>query len=189
MRTDLKVTYAEYRALPENGPQCQLIGGNLVMSPAPNLRHQVVLGRLFAALYNHVEARSLGKVLCAPLDLILSDENVLQPDVVYVSPARRRILVPEGLRGAPDLCVEILSAKSRELDLGLKRILYARQGCAEYWVVDPEQDAVQVFLFGPRLPGRQTGGRSTCKRLAGADDLATSLLPGFRYSLTALFAP
>jgi Uma2 family endonuclease len=181
MRTDVKITYREYRDLPETGPQFQLLEGELAMGPAPSLRHQVILGRLFNALYNHVRGEQRGVVLSSPLDLILSEENVLQPDLVYISPARRGILTPDGLRGAPDLCVEILSPRSRDLDLGLKRLLYARHGVAEYWGVSPEDSSLLVYRLEeqPAVPATQ---------LTSGDRLTTRLLPGFALDLAGLFA-
>ena len=139
MRADVKITYDEYCALPETGPHYQLIEGELLMSPAPTFYHQDLAGRLFGSLFPFVSQHRLGKVLFAPLDVILDDENVLQPDLVFIAVAQSRIIVPEGLRGAPALCVEILSPSSSKLHTGIKRRLYARFGVEEYWLISPEE--------------------------------------------------
>lgn len=180
-RTPVKFTYAEYRTLPDPGPRYQLIEGELVMSPSPNFRHQAVVANLFGALFAHVKALRLGVVACAPLDVILSEETVVQPDIVFVSLSRRSIIVTEGLRGAPDLCVEVLSGRTEDLDRGAKRLLYSRHGVIEYWITDPERNTVDVYRLqeNPAIPVRTLGI---------SDTLASSLLPGFSLALADVFA-
>lgn len=182
MRTDIRFTYAEYRTLPETGPRYQLVDGGLLMSPAPNVRHQKIAARLFKALDRHADAGGLGIVLFAPLDVILSAEDVLQPDVVFISRGRMSIVAPEGIRGAPDLCVEILSPASRELDIGAKRILYARHGVVELWAVDPDANTVAVYRL-------QEDSRKPARQWARDETLTTGLLPGFSLPLPGVLAP
>lgn len=182
MRTDIRFTYAEYRTLPETGPRYQLIDGDLLMSPAPNVRHQTLVMRLGTALHSCVEAHRFGRVWGGPVDVILSDEDVLQPDLVFVSTARAAIVAEEGLRGAPDLCIEVLSPTTRELDLGAKRVLYARHGVTEYWVVDPETSRVAIYNL-------QQDAARAARQLSGHDVVTTALLPGFALALPTLFAP
>lgn len=181
-RTDVKFAYAEYSALPETGPRYQLIEGELVMSPSPNLRHQTVVARIFVALFNFVEPRRLGIVRASPLDVILSQEDVLHPDIVYVSNERRMILMTEGLRGGPDLCVEVLSDRTQAIDRGMKRILYARHGVTEYWIVDPETNTVEVYRL-------QENPSVSARTLTSSDILATPLLPDFSLTLDGVFMP
>jgi Uma2 family endonuclease len=180
MRADIKVTYAEYRELPETGPKYQLVEGELCMSPAPNLRHQLVVGNLYAALRHFVLSCNLGTVVLAPIDIILSDENVLQPDIAYISAAHSSILVPEGVRGAPELCVEVLSERTRSLDMGIKRTLYARHGVTEYWAVDPDAKTLDLFRLqdDPTKPART---------FAGAETLASPMLGEFALYLKEIF--
>lgn len=182
VRPDIKYTYADYRALPETGPRCQLLDGELVMSPAPSLRHQDIVARLLAALLAFVTPRRLGKVYVSPVDVILSNSNVPQPDVVYVSNSRAGILAKEGVRGAPDLCVEVLSPSTAPQDRGPKKVLYARYGVTEYWIVDPEAATIEIYRLeqDPEAPERTLGS---------TDTLTTALLPGFSLSLRELFAP
>ena len=112
-RSDLKTTYDQYRDLPETGPRYQLIDGELIMSPAPTSRHQTIILRIASAIFVFVEKNLLGQVFVSPIDVILSTLDVLQPDVIFISNARRKIIAREGIRGAPDLCVEVLSKKTR----------------------------------------------------------------------------
>lgn len=181
VRTDIKFTYAEYRTLPETGPRHQVVEGELLLTPAPSLRHQRVAFRVADALYHFVEGRALGTVVCSPVDVILSDTNVVQPDIVYVSNARRSALVREGIRGIPDLCVEILSGGTEDLDRGAKRLLYARFGVTEYWIVDPEANTVEVYRL-------QENASTPARRFAASDALVTALLPGLSIALSDVFA-
>ena len=181
-RADLKLTYEDYRALPETGPWYQLVGGELVMTPAPRLRHQTVAVRLFSPLHAFVESRSLGSVYFAPVDVILSDADAVQSDILYVSAARRGILVPEGVRGSPDLCVEVLSESSMALDRGAKRELFAEHGVCDVWLVDPEANSIEVF--------RLQEVRATPAAVFREDEiLTTDLLPGLALGVNDLFAP
>jgi len=181
MRTDIKFTYAEYRTLPETGPRYQLIEGDLVMSPSPTLYHQRLVGRLHRDLATFVMVHRLGEVFLAPLDVIFDDENVPQPDLAFVSASQINIIAPEGLRGAPALCVEILSPSTADLDTGVKRLLYARYGVQEYWIVSPEEKTITVYRLqeNPHTPFRVFGL---------GDTLTSELFPGWALPLESFFA-
>lgn len=181
MRTDIKVTYDEYCALPEGPPRYQLIDGDLVMSPSANLRHQRILVRLAAALETFVEAKSLGTIAVAPLDVVLSDVTVLQPDVLFVSEKNSNILRKEGVFGAPDLCVEILSPSNRRFDLDIKRHLYARHGVLEYWIIDPDDNTLSCFRL-------QEDAERPAQIHDSSSKVTSSLLPGFELALNRIFA-
>ena len=180
MRTDIKFTYQEYRTLPETGPRYQLIEGDLLMSPSPNFFHQTLVANLFESLFAFVKRKRLGLARVAPLDVILTEEDVVQPDIVYISAARKGIIAPEGLRGAPDLCVEVLSPASRDLDRQAKRVLYARHGVTELWLVDPDARTVELFRLQeqPHAPTRIFRENET---------LTTALLPGLEIKLAEVF--
>jgi len=181
MRTDIKFTYKEYAALPETGPRYQLIEGELEMSPSPNFRHQDIVGNIYAELRAFVRKRRLGKVCVSPVDVILDDDNVFQPDVLFISASRKHIIAPEGVRGAPDLCVEILSPSNRNLDLETKRVVYARHGVIEYWIVDPENDSVTIYRL-------QENPRAPLRVLKNSETLSSDLMPGFTMDVAAVFA-
>lgn len=181
-RQDLRFTADHYRALPETGPQYQLVEGELIcMTPAPIRRHQRVVTRFTRVLDAHVEAKDLGEVYVAPFDVYLSKHNVFQPDVVFVSKARALQLVERGMNGGPDLVVEVLSESTRALDLGPKKLRYAQHGVIEYWVADLETDTVSVYLL-------QENAETPARVLGKLDKLTSSLLPALEIDLAWLFS-
>jgi len=143
-----QITWQDVQQLPDDGNRYEAIEGDLYVTPAPSLRHQTIAKRLFRALARILEGEGHGEVWFAPLGVWFpeTDEGV-QPDLVFVSGARRGIVAPEGLRGAPDLVVEILSPTTAARDTGVKRRLYERHGVGEYWIVDAESAAVDVWRF------------------------------------------
>jgi Uma2 family endonuclease len=177
-----KLTYEDFCTLPTDGKRHELVDGEHFMSPAPSLRHQGILGRLFVALQLFLREHPLGVAFIAPVDVVLSDFNVVEPDLVFVSAARAGTLTEANIQGAPDLVVEILSEPTRRHDLQTKRRLYERFGVREYWVVDPVLDTVMVFhLSGVRLE------RSAELTLEAGAVLASAVLPGFELPLAAIF--
>lgn len=131
------VTYEDYVALPDDGNRYEVIEGELCLVPAPNLRHQVILLNIAVALRNFLHGRGLGSVYIAPFDVVLSNINVVQPDVLYVSNNRLNILTKAGATGAPDLAIEVLSGSTKRRDAVTKLRLYENFGVDEYWIVDP----------------------------------------------------
>ena len=117
------------------------------MSPSPNWFHQEILTNLARIFLRHLEKKPIGKIYFAPLDTFLTDLNVYQPDVVFVSNERKGILKEDGVNGAPDFVVEILSPRTAKYDRGAKRDIYARTGVEELWIVDPELKTIEVFRF------------------------------------------
>jgi Uma2 family endonuclease len=131
---------ADYWRLPEGAP-IELMRGRFVMSPSPVPRHQIVL-MLLTELFLRIARKSGGIALCAPMDVVFSDDTILQPDLLYVS-RQRRAIVRRRVEEAPDLVIEIISGTSRR-DRVQKLELYAQYGVGEYWIVDPD---AQVFEF------------------------------------------
>jgi Uma2 family endonuclease len=125
---------ADYVALPDQ-PRCELLYGRLLVMPAPTLRHQDVAASVFRLLADFAD-RTGGRAYFSPVDVVLADHSIVQPDVIYVTKSRSSILRAR-VEGAPDLAVEILSPGTARRDLGAKLRLYADSGIAEYWVVDP----------------------------------------------------
>ncbi len=136
-----RYTYDDYVQLPEGAPY-QLINGSLVMSPAPATRHQRIVAYLYRSLYSHASDR--GEVLFAPVDVRLSDTDVLQPDLVFVAQERLDIIGDQVIDGAPDLVMEVLSPSTAHHDLTTKKRLYEVHAVQEYWVVDPESCTVEI---------------------------------------------
>ncbi len=130
-------TYADYEKLPEGAPY-QLIGGDLVKEPSPVPYHQILSRRIEFELVKFVEERALGEVLYAPMDVYLSDTEVYQPDILFISKERMSIIGEKKIEAAPDLVIEILSPSSAYYDLRHKKNVYETSGVKEYWVVDPQ---------------------------------------------------
>jgi Uma2 family endonuclease len=138
---------ADYRITPDGPPWIQLIEGELVTDPSPSSDHQRVVPRLTVLLDGYVRLRRLGEVYVAPLDVYLSDHNVFQPEVFFISRARAAIVAADGVYGAPDLAIEILSPSSSRRDCGQKLRVYRRAEVKEYWVIDPLAKRVQIYDF------------------------------------------
>jgi Uma2 family endonuclease len=143
-----QITWDLVQQLPDDGNRYEAIAGDLYVTPAPSVRHQTIAGRLYADLIRLLADPGHGRVWFAPIGVRFpATEEGVQPDLVFVSDERRGIVAPDELKGAPDLVVEILSPTTTARDTGLKRVLYERQGVAEYWIIDPEADAVDVWRF------------------------------------------
>ena len=140
----VKFTVKEYMTTPED-KRYQLLDGEMILAPSPTTRHQTIVAQLFLALHQFVSQHNLGRVRFAPLDVILSDYDVAQPDILFVSTERSGIVTRPNIQGAPDLVVEILSPATVEYDRGYKRLLYGRHGVREYWLVDPDAETVEVL--------------------------------------------
>jgi Uma2 family endonuclease len=178
----VKLTYDDFVLFPDDGKRHELIDGEHYVTPSPNLRHQTISRRLLVEIAKHLEIHPVGRVWTAPLDVVLSKHDVVEPDLIYVSHARGAILTKQNIQGAPDLAVEILSPGTRKTDEVTKRRAYERWGIGEYWVVDPELDSVKVY--------RSCGGKfmKIAEPSAEADDvLTTPLLPDLEIQLQALF--
>ena len=148
-----RLTVEDYRKLPEDDWRYQLIDGEIVIVPALNFFHQRILMNLLRILDQYVEERQLGQVLCAPLDVYLDDNNVYQPDVLFISHDRVSIIRDDGLHGAPNLAIEILSPRTARYDLNAKRTGYIGAGVRELWLVYPE--GKRVDLFNPEQTSKE----------------------------------
>jgi Uma2 family endonuclease len=141
------LTVHDYRELPDGPPYFQLIEGEIYMSPSPNWFHQQIITNLARIFLRHLGKKEIGNFFFAPLDTYLTDLNVYNPDVLFVSKERRSLLGEHGVDGAPDFVVEVLSPRTARFDRGAKRDIYGRTGVRELWIVDPELKTVQVFRF------------------------------------------
>lgn len=139
----VRLTYADYAALPDDGRRWELIDGELYLSPSPKTRHQIVLGRLYLAFATHVQAEGGGQVFVAPYDVVLADDVTVQPDLLYVVDADRDRVTEANLQGPPTLAAEVVSDPRH--DLVRKRELYARYRVIEYWAVQPDIARIEVF--------------------------------------------
>ena len=145
----VRYTYRDYMNLPESEEKrYELIDGELYMVPSPTPMHQDLLQNLYRILDVFVRGQDLGKVYLAPLDVVLSEEDVLQPDILYISTNREGIITERNIRGAPDLVVEVLSPGTADRDRTLKRARYLKYGVREYWMVDPQARTIEVLKAG-----------------------------------------
>lgn len=165
----------DYEALPDE-PRCELILGRFYLSPSPSPYHQTVVALLWQHL-DQLAKRSGGLAFLAPLDVYLADHSVVQPDVIYVSPARRTI-VGRRVDGAPDLMVEVLSPGTARRDRGEKLGLYADAGVREYWIVDAQERQIE-FLVNEE-------GRFVVSLPAG-DEYRSPALPEIRLGLAGFW--
>ncbi len=142
--SDRVYTIDDYMSLPEGAPY-QLIGGKLIVNPSPTTFHQDLSRNLEYALFDYVKKTGSGFVFYAPLDVHFAEHDVYQPDILFVSNARRHIIGKRKINGAPDLIMEILSPSTGYYDLRKKYRVYERKHVLEYWVVDPEIKRIEVF--------------------------------------------
>jgi Uma2 family endonuclease len=144
-----RLTVDQYLAAPETRQRYELVYGVVREPPAPSWSHQKIVGRVFERLKRHVTKLALGEVAFSPLDVILDAEKhlVVQPDIVFVSTARRHI-IRDRLWGAPDLAVEVLSVGSRGYVRSVKRDWYGLYGVRELWIVDPVARKIEVAGLG-----------------------------------------
>jgi len=148
MSTAIRFTYQDYLQLPEDR-RYEIVDGDLFMVPAPTPYNQKVSLKLEHLLYDLVTSRELGEIFHAPCDLLLSEIDIVQPDIFYISKGRLSIIKEKKIQGAPDLVVEILSPATEMRDRGIKQKLYTRAGVIEYWIVDPETRSIEVLTLGP----------------------------------------
>lgn len=175
-----KLTFEQFRQLPEDGKRYELVHGEVHVTPSPTTRHQMVLLNLAMDLGPYVIKNQLGEVYSAPLDVRLGENTALQPDLIFISNAHAGIIQEDWIAGSPDLVVEVLSPSTAAHDRATKLRIYAETGVAEVWVIDPKARTVEVL----KLQGSKYFIEAT---LAGDQVLDSSLFPGWRLSLRYLF--
>jgi Uma2 family endonuclease len=183
LQTTTKLTYDDYVLIPDDGLRHEIIDGEHHVNPAPNVRHQRVSRRLFLALANFIERHDLGEIFYSPIDVVFSDHNVVQPDILFIRKANTGELYGAFVKITPDLVVEILSIGNRRHDEVRKRELYDRFNVPEYWIVDPELDSVKIY----RRAGETFGAAETVS-METSGEITTPLLPGFALPIDNVFA-
>jgi Uma2 family endonuclease len=170
------ITWRDTLLMPEDGNRYEAIGGELYVTPAPTVRHQRISANLFLHLSDLLSESGRGLVLYAPVGVEFPDtEEGVQPDIIFISRERMHVVGEDWVRGAPDLVVEILSPSTAERDRTVKRKLYERQGVAQYWVVDPEAESVEVWDFAAGTTQAQEYRDLVPVRVAGAHAGAITL--------------
>lgn len=176
----IKYTYQDYLLLPEDNNRHEIIDGEHYMTPSPTTRHQRISKRLLMQLESFVQQHQMGEVFYAPTDVVLSDINVVVPDLVYVSRERSSIITESSIQGSPELIIEILSPSTSERDRQLKRKTYAKHGVQEYWIVDPEICTIQILHL-------KEGNYYTLNTFSREQNLTSSLFPGLSLPLSGIF--
>jgi Uma2 family endonuclease len=175
------LTYDDLLEMPHDGKRREVLGGELIVNPAPRRDHQEIVANLDWILQRFLRPSGSGRVYTHPVDVYLGRHDIVQPDLIVIRDERLGIYRPEGIIvEPPDIVVEILSPSSRGIDLVRKMALYARSGVSEYWIADPER---RVLVLN-RLQGEDyvavepdTDGR-----------IASSTLPGLRIDPAEVFS-
>lgn len=178
-RPGVKLTYADYRTTPDDR-RYELLDGELLEIPSPGEAHQRFQAELGFCLGRHIRERKLGRLYFSLTEVALSDVDVVQPDLLFVSNERMDIIVPTGVQGGPDHVVEILSPATAERDKGYKRALYARHGVKEYWLVSTDAGTIIVLLLGDR-------GYDLVGTFGEGDTLESPTLESFSLKMDELF--
>ncbi len=178
------LTYDDYRKTPP-GQRFELVEGVLRRMDSPTVLHQDVLQRLWLLLYLQVQTTGRGKVYLAPLDVLLSDHNVVQPDILLILTESLGIIGKENVSGPPDLVVEVLSPSTNQWDRQIKRQLYAKYGVREYWLVDTEAQTVEVLALDRTSP--QGPMLLSTGLYAAGSHLKSALLPDIVIEIAGLF--
>ncbi|QTH41082.1 Uma2 family endonuclease [Cohnella sp. LGH] len=173
-------TYETYAALPDDGNRYEVIDGVLeLMSPSPTASHQSIASDLCFELKQSCKSDYL--IYVAPLDVILSNTNVVQPDAIMIHRSRKHIVTSRGIEGPPDLAVEVLSPSSQKRDRLKKRAVYEKHGVPEYWIIDPEARTLEQFHLDER-------GKYELTQLYENDEqVVSNRLPCVSFEVSRLF--
>ena len=174
------LTYSDYAKIPAAGNRHEIIEGEWIMTPAPLPEHQEVVLAIARLLADCIDSKKLGKVFVAPVDVVLSRHDILEPDVVFVSRRRRSIIKKKNIQGAPDLVVEVSSPSTAAEDRGRKHRTYERRGVREYWIVD---------LFSRTIVVHEFGRRRRTRILQEGQTFESALLPGLTIAVDKVFSP
>jgi Uma2 family endonuclease len=178
MQTQL-YTYEDYLKINDDN-QYELIGGELILVPAPKTVHQEVSTNLIYAISDFIRKNKLGKLFHAPTDVVLSETEKPQPDIFYISANRLDIITEDCIKGAPDLVIEVLSPSTASRDRVEKSRIYYKFGVKEYWIVDPAAKVIEVFISGEKNWNR-------VEAYDKDEILVSPLLPGLQIELKSIF--
>ncbi|MBN1697339.1 MAG: Uma2 family endonuclease [Spirochaetales bacterium] len=176
--TKVKLTYRDFILFPDNGKRHELIDGDHFMTPAPSIRHQIVSKNIEYLFERYFRNSDTGIILYAPVDVYLSDSDIVEPDLVIIKKENQKIIKDKYIKGHPDMVVEILSPATQKNDLELKKHLYEKFGVKEYWIVDPDNNEVQQYVLH---------GGKYMKRGTFTDGITTHILPDLSIELNEIF--
>ena len=174
------LTVDDLEALPDDDNRYELIEGDLLVSRAPHINHQLVISNLLYAFRSYLERNPVGLIV-PEAGVIFDQHNAVIPDLAFMTNERYAEIVSEGkMRAAPDLAIEVISAGQATRDRSLKRRLYGKFGVKEYWVVDPRARSVEVYLLTEQ-------GLNLTATLREQDTLTSALLPNFTLQVAKVF--
>jgi Uma2 family endonuclease len=165
---------------PEDGNRYEVIDGELYVAPPPVREHQHASSELQGTIWSYLRTNPIGVIYAAPFGVILTGLSGVQPDLVYVSNERRGILTDQGVSGAPDLVIEILSPSTRSRDRGIKLRAYEAAGVPYYWIADPRARTLEE-----RVLGEDGYGTPTVYRVG--DTFQPALFPGLAIEVARLW--
>mgnify|MGYP006322453837 CR=1 FL=1 len=174
-----KYTYEDYLKTHDD-KRYELINGEFLVTPSPVPHHQRISGKLEFMLRRFVTEKNLGEVLDAPCDVYLDNENVVQPDILFISQDRLGIIGEKNIQGAPDVVIEIISENSVYRDMVQKKKLYARFGVKEYWIVIPDEKEIEVYIL-------KDNTYQLYQTYSKANTLESTVLKGLKIVLTEIF--
>jgi Uma2 family endonuclease len=175
------LTYADLEKFPEDNFRRELIDGELIVTAAPNTRHQRAVTQLVTEFELYAREHG-GEVLPGPYDVYFSDTNVVEPDVLFVTAEHLANIEPKYIRVAPDVVVEVSSPSTRRLELSRKKDLYERFGVPEYWYVDLDADRIEVYLL-------REGRYGTPTLLSRGDAVSSNQTPGLSVEVDQIIGP
>ena len=175
-----KYTADDYMMLEEGAP-FQLVENDLIMSPSPSLAHQLILGEFYEIIKAFIKgSNNQGLIVLSPMDVRFDNDNIFQPDLIYISNEKKQEIVKDIIEGAPDLVIEILSPSNAYYDLRQKKDIYQKHGVKEYIIVDP-------IAFNCELYVLKDGGYHLDQKKEKNEILNSILLPGLIFDLNKLF--
>jgi Uma2 family endonuclease len=178
----VKLTYDDFLLFPDDGKRHELIDGEHYVTPSPSRKHQAIVWNLAGIIAPYLESHPVGRAFTAPFDVVFSQFDVVEPDLLFISNARLDVLTAKNVQGVPNLVVEIGSPSTRQRDEITKRKLYERFGVEQYWVIDPELETIAVYrLVGERYQRVLELG------VERNDTLATPLFPHLTLPLHQIF--
>ena len=184
LREATRYTYEDLALFPDDGLRREIVDGELYVSPSPALPHQVVIGNLHFLIRGYLVGHPIGRILLAPFDVVFTQFDVVEPDLLFVSHARRDILTRKNVSGSPDLAIEVLSPSSRRTDEIVKRRLYERFDVCEYWIIDPELETVKVHRRATSGVAFERAGEYTTET---GDRFTSPLFPDLTLELSSIF--
>ena len=171
----------EYLKLPEGYP-AELIKGEIVVSPSPDVKHQRIAGTIYEKLLKH---KNVGEPFYE-IDIHFDGENVLRPDVIFIRNENKKIIGEKWIEGAPDIVVEIVSPTSSGRDFIEKKEIYEKFGVKEYWIVDPENKVIQVFVYNEKKEKFELFSSANLEE-KGKNIIKSNILENFKLNLNEIF--